>query len=372
VQPSKLPYKLKSISKINTLGEVLEFNKTDVTNESRVSVTVWIAAGAVILLSFFTLLWKIGLFSSNNSPPGADVIAAVLGLLGVIVTAVISLVGYFLKKSFDQHSLRLQQATEERLKQEGEQHRKRLEIETAIQAVGLMSTQAGMEAPVSQKSGALFALVTLDQLDLALALVNNMWPLAAIDTGTAVWVIDKALQSKIVRQQLDASSILRLNHKFLPTNESNFHWPECLYLDWKADMDVRARKAAVITLLKLLISKPKEQWLVESIADVIAILENAITAENDNDVKALAILGQNRLLHFFLEGYDDEATLLTSAGSTTLAQMKGNMKFFEEFEEHEEGIEAENMVSSDGKELIRQLEKWFTTEVQPKPPIPVN
>jgi hypothetical protein len=321
-----------------------------------------VTAAAVILISFFALLWKVGLFDRNSTPTGAEVIGSVLGLLGVIVTAAISLIGYFLKQSFDEHSLRLQQATEDRLRLEGEQNRKRLDMETAIQAVGLMSTQSGTDAPVTQKSGALFALVTLDQIDLALALTDNLWAQQSFDSGTGVWVVDKALQSNLPRHQIEASTILGKYKTRLYTTANSIFWPECFYLKWSSDIDLRARNSVFVTLLDVLTGQAKDYWLPGSIWEIISILQNAITSETDLEIKAGAILVQNCLLKHFAKDYDPLSTLLTSKGATTLKEMMENLEAFKK----EEGVEAKDAVSRYFLDMVQKIEKWSTTDDPPE------
>lgn len=324
------------------------------------STTIGVLTIGVVFAALFALLWKIGLFNLASTQSGAQVAAAVLGLLGVIGTATVALVGYLLKRSFDAHSLRLQESTENRLKLEAEQNRKRLDMETSIRAVGLMSTQAGTEPPVSQKSGALFALVTLDQIDLALALVDQLWPLSpGIDSGTAVWVIDKALQSKPRRHQIEASSILQKNTARLYSDVGSFFWPECFYLEWDADIDLVARNTAVVALLQTLVGRPRGWWSQGILLSVLGILQNAVASETDNNLKAGIVLAQEALLLHVANGIDSSCSLLTGSGLVSYGEMRGNRESFEKKAE----ASATDLAGSSLLEAVQKIETWATEHV---------
>ena len=139
----------------------------------------WVSAVVGVFVSTLIILWKIGLFDLAATDSGAKVVAAVLALIGVLGTAVITFIGLLFKRSFDVRNSRLQEEIENRLGMEAKHNQAmqkeaadRLRMETAIQAVGLMSTSTGVEAAKSQQIGALFALASLDQLELALALLE--------------------------------------------------------------------------------------------------------------------------------------------------------------------------------------------------------
>ncbi len=109
-----------------------------------------IAALALTFAAFTLLLWRVGLLDFTGTEARAKVIASALALLGALVASMVTFVGLLLKRSLDERNLALKQQAEERLR-----------LDTAIHAVGLLSTNSGVEAPKSQRAGALFALATL-------------------------------------------------------------------------------------------------------------------------------------------------------------------------------------------------------------------
>jgi len=318
---------------------------------------IWIGAIIVILSAFVLLLWRVGLFNENNAQSSGQIIAGVLALFGVIVTASVALTGYFLKRSFDQHSLRLQQTTEERLKQEGEQNTRRLDMETAIEAVKLMSAPDGKEeAPDSQKSGALFALVTLDQIDLAMALLSNLWKRGAVDTEAAIWVIDRAFQSSVRRHQIEAGTFLDLYAENLSTEKGGICWPECFFLDWRISVDLEARLSTLSALMKILPSKPVDFWRLNAVVAILGICQNVIIKEPDPTIRAGAVLFQHSLLQYYSPLFDETETISTCGGSVSFETMKGNRTAFAA----ENGEEAAEIASKSYLEASERIVEWLS------------
>lgn len=329
------------------------------------------AAVLLIVVVFGALLfamWRMGVFAPAVSQPpaqsGAQVLAAVLSLLGVLATAAVTLISYLFKRSFDAHSIRLQETTEKRLALEDEQSRKRLDMETALKAVSLMTTQAGTESPPSQKSGALFALVTLDQLDLALALLDAIWPNEAVDSGTAVWLLERGLMSDSVRRQMEAGAILWKNRTRLYTGEGSLYWPECLYLDWKTDIDYTVRANALKTLLAVLVGKSRCWWAEGTLFGVLTLLQNVISLDQDLSLKAGAALAQNCLLQFVGADCGPDEYLQTKSGPVTFAELRRNLSSLGE----REGIDVEKSVTHDMQQALKELERWARDEAVPAPP----
>jgi hypothetical protein len=62
------------------------------------STTLGVVSIGVIFAGIFILLWQIGLFDLAATESGAEVIGAVLGLLGVLGTATVTLIGYLIKR----------------------------------------------------------------------------------------------------------------------------------------------------------------------------------------------------------------------------------------------------------------------------------
>jgi hypothetical protein len=213
----------------------------------------WITAVLLLLLvGFVVLLWVVGVFDFQKKAKAgnAQVYAAVLGLLGGLFATSLTFVGALLKHSVDVRTLGQSRETEERLR-----------LETSIRAVELL-TEDGKKASPARQAGALFVLGSLDQLDFALALLGQIWPGKDISPGAAVWVVDRGLMSKDERTQIDAALVLLSNADNLKdTWESScWEWPQCISYAWTNQIAPAAREVLLDALLKVLASKPKDEW----------------------------------------------------------------------------------------------------------------
>lgn len=190
----------------------------------------WLVIGAVVLLcaGLVVVVWRAGLFDVAERSD-AEVIAAVLSLVGGLIAASLTFVGVLLKHSLDNRNLRLAQETEARLK-----------LETSISAVGLLTLEDGRESPPQRQAGSLFVLASLGQLDFALALLDEIWPRGGISVRAANWVVDKALTSDDPRLQIAGSEVLMANARALATPEG-IELPQCASLDWPSSSHYFAR-----------------------------------------------------------------------------------------------------------------------------------
>ena len=91
-----------------------------------------LTAGALLLWKFFTTPF-------HGTDTAAKVVVGGLALIGVLVTAIVSLIGLVLKQSVDRRTLEVTQ---------GEQ--RRMQLEAAVQTVKLMSLDSGAPAPADR------------------------------------------------------------------------------------------------------------------------------------------------------------------------------------------------------------------------------
>lgn len=265
-------------------------------------------------------------------PPGSDsdtkVLAAVLGFLGVLVTGTISLAGLVLKHSMDLHTLALQKQSaalarqaEERLKVESEhnvrlgdqaerrlqmeadhnrqlatQAEGRLQLETAIQAVGMLSTSGGATAPHGQKAGALFALASLNQLEFALTLLETLWAREEIDAVSAVWLVNRGLKAGGDLERT-AVNILRDNRQKLHLGRGNFLWPETVSgPDWNPGLSLYSRELLLQMEFQIMLQLPYEEWDVGFLLSALIAFYTIATTDPNGGVKRGAVSGIDVLL----------------------------------------------------------------------------
>ena len=163
----------------------------------------WTAVVSLMLLGFmFWLLYQWGGFDRRTAADGAKLTAGVLGVVGTRLTAAVTFGGLLLRL-----------AQQDRAEDRHTEAEKRLQMEAAIQAVGLMgeTTSNGMPVSNGQRAGAIYALANLGQMPLALVLLNQLWGEGKIDPSFAVLIVNDVLVGDDRRFHVRASTML-LDH----------------------------------------------------------------------------------------------------------------------------------------------------------------
>lgn len=242
---------------------------------------------SVVLLLLFgasvALVWQLGLFDENTRASNAQVIAAALALVGVLVTASLTFAGVLLKHSIDRRTV--QQAAET----EG-----RLRLETSISAVQLL-TEEGKPATQTRQAGALFVLVNLNQLDFAYALLGQMWANRDISPGAAVWVVNRLLLSGDPSLQHQAATIVDRNAETL-AGATDWEFPNCVELNWTNNLPSPARETLLSAFVKMMLAKSRVDWWDQALNAFVVQLDVVRRTENEDHIRGGAILCLDALL----------------------------------------------------------------------------
>jgi hypothetical protein len=276
----------------------------------------WIALGlAVLVVAFVVLLWALGVFDFHKKATAANaqVYAAVLGLVGAFFGTAFTFVAALLKHSIDVRNVDQARETEQRLR-----------LETSIRAVELL-TEQGKKAPPTRQAGSLFVLGSLDQLDFALALLGEIWPKRHVSPGAAVWVVNRALESGDEQIQTNGALVLLANADKLKDTwvDSCWEWPPCLTVAWTNDIAVGAREVLLNALLKVLQSKPKNQWGSGCINTFLVHLDLIRQIDEAPYIANGAALAED-----FLLGTDEYAmdfVLFTPLGEMQIAELRAQV-----------------------------------------------
>jgi len=244
---------------------------------SKMAVIAVVSTVATAVVGFAArLIWIDG---------ATGVIAASVGLIGVIATALVTLTGLLLKHSIDSYTIQFQESTEKRLQVESENNRllgkqaeDRLRVDTALRAVALIGQAKDSSGVHLQRSGALFALASLQQLDLALALLERMWPSDDVDTETAMYLLGRALNAESDRQ-FDAIEIMKKNIGKMVSFGESYAWPDSFSDRWKADLSLFAREGLIEIIVKVVLAVPREQWNVDYLRGIVVIVYLAMTTD---------------------------------------------------------------------------------------------
>ena len=225
----------------------------------------WVAglfgAGAILVIAIGLMVY-FQLLPVPADDTGAKTLAAVLGLIGAILSAVVTLFGTILKYSIDERNLALAVHAERRNDIEAErshnlavqaerrndiearrnhelaaEEQRKSQIDVAIRAVDLLSENC-QDSTQHQIGGALLALVSLGELDLAVALLGEMWP-GKTSPAVAEVVLNEALKGDSEEVQISASSVLSSNASQI--DQGTYHiWPIPDH-GWRVDLPDNCR-----------------------------------------------------------------------------------------------------------------------------------
>ncbi|WP_146231911.1 hypothetical protein [Lentzea atacamensis] len=195
-------------------------------------------------------------------------LAAVLVFTGVLVTASVTLIGILLTR---QANLRLAQENERahnRLVQEHEDEERRLRLDAAMRAGALFSPSGENAADPAAIASGLLALTRLDQADLAVALLVDLWDngKGRVSIETAVLVIDAALRSQTKpNAQLVAAELLCRNAPRLDSCQS-LHWPSVIDGCWDSSFGPKTKLLLLDALVTMILSDHAHEHSVRSAA----------------------------------------------------------------------------------------------------------
>ena len=162
-----------------------------------IAIAYTVVAGVVI--------WRLRYLLSPNLVNAANAnptmaVAGALALIGVLMTAGVTLVGLLFQRSISMESARKEALAE-----------RRLNMEAAMSAVKVLCNDEGKSAPDYQSSAMLSVLAELGHLSIALDLATELWPRSAITRRCAVNLLDQAIESDEESLQKSAARLLNDN-----------------------------------------------------------------------------------------------------------------------------------------------------------------
>ena len=204
-------------------------------------------AATIILAVALGLMNMLGLFAIPADDQGAKTIAAALALVGSVLASVVTLVGTVVKYSIDTRNAWFTAVESHRSHALGIETEHRNRIDAAIRAVDLLG-ENNKNATPHQIGGAILALVSLGELELAVALLADLWPSGLASSSVADYVLTNALKSPKDAVNIAAATTLFQNAERIPEEETNI-WPVAVN-GWNADLPINARTALAIAAAK--------------------------------------------------------------------------------------------------------------------------
>ncbi|MEO6121354.1 MAG: hypothetical protein ABIW46_05225 [Acidimicrobiales bacterium] len=200
------------------------------------------SALVVVVAVTIGVLRGLGLVDTRGGATDGDRLAAVLTFVGVMITAVVSVVGFTVTRQ-----------TERRLQSQHGEERERLRLDAAMRAGSLLNSTSTGPADAAAVGAGLLALTQLGHADLAVALLVDLWVPGEVDrvsTETAVLVLNGALASDHGNAQLIAAELLCRNATRLDPCQS-LHWPSSIDGQWSDGFGPKTKLLLVDALVRM-------------------------------------------------------------------------------------------------------------------------
>jgi hypothetical protein len=236
-------------------------------------ITLACLLASLIVLAIL-LLVKMNFFSTD--PLTDEQLKSVWAFLGVALGAVVTLIGTLLT---EQHNRRTAAITREAGERErlakaeqqvlAEQAERRLTIDTVSKTLELI-TESGNYAKRARVGGAIATMMELEGGAVAIRILGELWAADAVDSDTAVWLINRVLERSKQTDELQAAAALLSTNvsKLVPgkndADQDTENFPLLLYDSWPVSLPVIARNSLLVMTVKLLLVRELEWWQARS------------------------------------------------------------------------------------------------------------
>jgi hypothetical protein len=240
---------------------------------------LWVVLGLVtvsLLVLATTLLIRSRFFSSSTLSD--EQLKALWVFLGVALGSATTLVGALLTEQNNRRTLAIareagqrEQLAKERQQSLAEETEERLVIDTVAKVLELITIEGGY-APRARVAGAIATMVQLHGGTIAVRILGELWKDDAVDSDTAVWLIDHIFQEYAnappgpSEQEVgDAAALLHLNvHKLLPkaddADQTWYFWPRTFDGKWPASFPTKPKILLCAIAIQLLLSRETSYW----------------------------------------------------------------------------------------------------------------
>lgn len=247
-------------------------------NEGRIVRILWKVLTVIVLLLFalaVVLLIKSDVLSTKYLTDSQA--KNLWAFLGVSFGAVVTLIGALLTEQHKRRTDVLARETEDRLK-----------IDTVAKVLELVTVE-GQYAPRARVAGAIATLMRLGGGDVGVRILGELWTDNAVDSPTAIWLIDHILQDRTSgkAETEQAAYVLRDQaSRLLPTVDDPHQdwnlWPDTLNHSWPttaASQTTRNNLMEFVT--KTILARDIAYW---ARGGFYGPFEALVRARNDPDV----------------------------------------------------------------------------------------
>jgi len=268
---------------------------------------MWTFLGIVMVLLFLLaalLLVKADVLSSSRLSDEQS--KSLWAFLGVALGAVVTLIGALLTEQHNRRTAALTREANDREQMAREKQQalareteERLLIDTVAKVLELITVE-GAYAPKARVAGAVATMMQLRGGTVAIRILGELWTVNAIDSDTAVWLIDRVLRDRIdggsgEQEAEDAINLLLVNAaKLVPAGDDMvYFWPDALVDTWPGALSERAKYSLVVLSANVLLACDVGYWNRTSNSFPLTMLVRAI---DDPEVGVYAALVLAKLI----------------------------------------------------------------------------
>jgi len=164
---------------------------------------------------------------------------AVLGLIGVLITAVVAWLGVLAATRSE----------------------RRLVVESAIKAAEQLATKDGNEPKRSTIAAALISLADLGQAELATSMLWDLWVGHSASNETAILVINKAIDSRGESASRLAAELLWHRAPTLDSTKAS-NWPDCVDGRWIPKLGPLTKLLLIDAMLRMTYQHDPDQYTI--------------------------------------------------------------------------------------------------------------
>ncbi len=276
----------------------------EIKNNNSMKLSMAAVIGVVLLfIVLLVFLWNSPLMKFDGSVSSSNVVAAMIVLIGGLLTAAITIIGVLLKYSIDQQTDRRLEIESKRNADMQIDAEKRLKLEASIRAIQLFSNENGTLAHPVQRSGALYALTSLGQYELALSILYQLIDEKKVDSGTVSDIINQSLLCGDESVQDQAMGLLSLRTESVMT-DMELMIPESI-MGCKQKFPLSVRESIPFFLAKVISLRTASQWKenekIMSVGSIIACLAIFWEEEKDGRIRQNAEVLLNHILEIYGE-----------------------------------------------------------------------
>jgi hypothetical protein len=279
--------------------------------------------------------------------------------LGVVLGAVVTLIGALLT---EQHNRRTDALTQEsNIREEivrseqaaiARQAEERLTLDTVVKVLELVSDPAGNAGRV-RVAGALSAMIKLRGGTIAVRILGELWVADAVDSATAVWLIDRVFQDCLSEPGRDddaeaAAAVLAAYATKLVRDvdgRPDAHWWPATLRGWPGKLSPPAKNDIIVACVRMIFARPPDAWREAGRIPPLDTLHNAAAAADEEYAWGAAKI----LLRFLDDGVLDALNVLDTLGSSESAQYRESLT----------SIAGDNEFAPWLAGLLSQAETWL-------------